>query len=38
VKGRGGVGDGVDALDCLVEGSILGDVFNDDELKPITIL
>ena len=37
VERRGGVGDDVDSLDCLVKGSILGDILDDDELKSITI-
>jgi len=32
------VGDRVDALDGLVEGAILGDIFYDDELEALAIL
>jgi len=37
VERRGGVGDDVDSLDCLVKGPILGDILDNDELKSITI-
>jgi hypothetical protein len=38
VKRRGGVGDGVDTPDGLIKCPILGDIFDNDELKPIPII
>jgi hypothetical protein len=38
MKGGSGVGDGVDALDGLVECTVLGDILDDDELKAVTVL
>jgi len=32
------VDDDINPLDCLVERAILGDIVNNDQLKPITIL
>jgi hypothetical protein len=37
VKRRGGVGDCIDTFDRLVERTVLGDIFNNYELKPIAM-
>jgi hypothetical protein len=38
VEGRGGVGDGIDALDSLVKGAVLRDILDDDELEALAVL
>ena len=38
VEWRGNVGDGVDAFDRLVKCTVLGDILDNDELKPVAVM